>query len=420
MNRTKLKMDKKRKLNYFLVLSLVAVSGFPFFTASKIPLIFSFIIAVFIFFLKGKKVNKFYYQTIIFLAVLVVAQTIDFNYFSFNSNVGLLIRWTYPFLVVIIVGNRFPDYYVSIIYFFAIISFFLFIPTILFPNFYSLLKNVLAPIFNQSIQNDYSFYSPNIVFYTVRDYSSTGFFVHRNSGPFWEPGAFSGYTIIAMVFNTILSGSLINKKNIVFLGAIFSTLSAAGFLALVVFIFLYFLRIQKDRRAWLFFPIIIAVFIYMFKDINIINTKLTNSVEQYKYGDINKKRSRVISALLDFKDIIEYPFYGKGRSMATRFGESKKSWVTHRNNGDTDFAVKYGIPFWLFYFYFIYYSFKKYSIYYDRDKFFPLIAITIILIIGFAETYFQQSFFISLFYLHLVYKKKENKIIENKKKVLIV
>jgi len=400
-----------RIINYFLVFLLVALSGFPFFTASKIPLIVGFIVTFFIFFIKGKKFNSFYFITVGLLILLTIAQSITFNFFSFNSSAGLILRWTFPFLVVMIVGKKLPSYYINFIYLFAIISFIFFIPSILFPKFYSFLLNNISPIFDQSTPNDFRIYSPNIIFYTVRDYSHTGFYMSRNSGPFWEPGAYAGYTIIAIIFNTISNRSFLNKKNIVFLLAVLSTLSTAGYLALSIFIFFYHLIIKRNIKSWLFLPIIIPLFIYSFTDLDIINTKLTNSVDQLKYKDTNEKRSRVVSALVDLQDIIKDPIFGKGRSNITRFGEKEKSWWSHRNNGDTDFAVKYGLPFWFFYFYFVYFSFKKYSLSYDKKKSFALIAISSILIIGFSETYFQQSFFISLFYLHLVYINGKKKII---------
>ena len=56
--------------------------------------------------------------------------------------------------------------------------------------------------------------------------------------------------------------------------------------------------------------------------------------------------------MVDFQDILKNPFFGMGRHDITRFGGSDDVTLVHRNNGVTDFAVKMGLIFFIFYFYF--------------------------------------------------------------------
>ena len=56
--------------------------------------------------------------------------------------------------------------------------------------------------------------SPSIILYTFDPIAMKDY---RNPGPFWEPGAFAVYLIVALIFNIIKEGNLLTKKNVVFL-----------------------------------------------------------------------------------------------------------------------------------------------------------------------------------------------------------
>ncbi len=408
-----IKSDKSEWINYLLVVLLVALSGFPFFTAKKIYLGVGFLLALVVFLHRRKKINDFYLLTILFLVILVFLQTTYFNFFSINSQISLLIRWTFPFLVVISVGRKFPQYYINISYYLVLISFAFFIPSWLIPGFENFLLNKCAPFFNQSVRIGSMYeYSSNILFYTIKNdagYEFSNFF--RNSGPYWEPGAFAGYTIIALLFNLISNRTFINKRNIAFLLGIASTLSTAGFLGLSFLVCFYFLLLSENKARLVMLAAILLLSFYSYTNVEIFNKKITSTQTDLEKQNISGRRSRMISARVDLQDIAEYPIWGRGRSDTTRYDKTTAAWKVHRNNGVTDFAVKYGLPFWCFYFYFIYYSLKKYLLINDQKSYFAFWGLLVVFLIGFAETYFQQSFFIALFYMHLIFKKNKDELV---------
>ena len=404
MNSNTINIKSRDLVDYLLVFLLIALSGFPFFTAKRLYLIIGLFFALYVFISRRKKNNEFYLITIFILSCIIVLQTYIFDYFDIKTQLGLFVRWTFPFIVVMVVGKKLPEYYINIIYYFAIISFIFFIPSVLVPGFEKYLLQKWAPIFNQAVSKDsiYS-YNPNIIVYTIKTDAGIRFSNYfRNSGPFWEAGAFAGYTIIALMFNMITTKKLINKKNIIFLLAIASTFSTAGFLGVSVLLFSYLVILKKDRNGWLMVPIILWLSMNIFTNVKIVNYKLTNEMDRLEKRVTSGKRSRVVSAMLDLKTINKNLLFGTGRNDIIRFGREVKTWREHRNNGITDFAVKYGVPFFCFYFYFIYCSIKKYLIDNERNQYFAIYAMAVIFIIGSAETYFQQSFFISMFYMHLV------------------
>jgi hypothetical protein len=111
----------------------------------------------------------------------------------------------------------------------------------------------------------------------------------------------------------------------------------------------------------------------------------------------------MVSAIVDFDTFIKYPIFGTGRENSSRYSSLEMVEMKHRNNGLTDFLVKYGILFFIFYFYMIRKTFISLSSYYFKNKtIWGNIALTAILIIGFSQTLFQMSAFIALFYCSIL------------------
>lgn len=395
-------------IKYFFLFLLIATSGMPFFTAKdNLITAIVFIVSCLYFILKGFRIKTFVFWVIVFLCVITLGQTIKFNYLDPITTIGLFLRWLIPFFIITIVGNDFVEHYINIIYYLVIISFVFFIPSILIPGFEEFLLNNIAPIFNQNSLGAYS-YNENILIYTIKTGVTLGWDTYRNSGPFWEPGAFAGYCNIALLFNIAINKKIFNKIGIILLLAVFSTFSGAGYLTTFFILISYYILINHHRGRWLIG--IVFVIIAYFSIINIprINTKLGIALEQLSYENVNNLgSSRMVSARLDIQDAVKNPIFGKGRNQFTRFDQGEYSM--HRNNGLTDLLVKYGVPFWAFYFYFIYVSFRNISVFYGIDKSFALIAMGAIGIMGFAEVYFQSFFFIGLFYLHLNYRNGARK-----------
>ncbi|MFC2113492.1 hypothetical protein ACFLTA_09515 [Bacteroidota bacterium] len=333
----------------------------------------------------------------------------NFDYINPRTTISLFIRWSFPFFVVSAIGPRFIKYYIDIIYVHVLISFVFFIPSILIPEFEPFLLNNLAVYFEQVSDVLIYDYNSNILVYTIKT-SGGGFDVMRNSGPFWEAGGFAGYTLIALMFNILIYKKVWNVRNIVFLIGIGSTISTAGFIATSFFLLLYY-SVQSIRRPIFVFisGAIIIGSIFLYSRIEIINYKIHSTFEEIDETDLQSAdRSRIISAKLDLQDIRENFLVGKGRHTSTRFETDEITRMEHRNNGITDLFVKYGVFFGLFYFITIMVSLRRICIYTFEKPVYGIILFITIAIIGFAETYFQQSFFIAIFYLRELFPKTIN------------
>lgn len=409
------------KRNSLLVFLVIALSGIPP-ISWKAPIILPILLIylLFLFYNQGLKLDKFFLKVLLFLSLLTIIHVVEFRKFSFITTSSLFIRFTVPYLAYKIVGRKqFITKYVNILYYYSIISFFFVIPSTISPTFHKMVYAIAS-----TVKLDYINSIPqHFILYTVEARGTYGLI--QNAGPFWEHGAFAGYLIIALIFNVFFFGNpLKEKRNIIFILAIITTLSTAGYLLLFVFILGYFYlnSINKRRFYWLLIlPFLFYLFWNAYEKIDFLGQKIETQIRvaESKRG-LGIGGGRFISAFTDLEDIKEYPLFGKGRISEVRFTGyylDTNSKMFHRTNGITDFIVKYGILFSIFYFYYYYKGFKllleKYFKY--REKAVALFILFIIMMFGFSQVIFQQSLFILLLYFHL----NNNRNIERTQRIQI-
>jgi len=407
-------MKKNKVLEYrdnLLTFLLIANSGMPFFTNNPWVLVYSlFFTAMFI-----KKYqyysHRFFLITIGSLALLVIGQTIVFKLFSLKTTISLFVRWSYPFIYLYVIKDKFFDKYVNVLYILTIISLILHFSLIIFPPLQDIL-NSLSKYFNQTPTGVYS-YNPNIVIFTTpaRFIIDGVAIFRRNSGPFWEPGAFGIYLVLAFIINFYLTKNIWNKKNLVFLLAILTTWSTGTFVSIFFFIGLYgILIIRKKIYTLLIIPILLLAISQSYNKLSFFSDRIDRSILYFKERDqvSNMRRDRMISAIVDIQKLIKSPILGYGRIQQIRTGHEKfDTIIDHRNNGTTDFFVKYGIIFSLYYFMMIRRSFFYFNDSKKKSKIFADIVIATILLLGFYEVIFQMPVFITLYYFSVFFIRKE-------------
>lgn len=399
-------MHKKR--DTILVFLVIALSGIPpisWGTPIILPILLIYLL--FLFYNQGLKLDQFFLKVLLFLSLLTIIHVVEFRKFSYITTSSLFIRFTVPYLVYKIVGRKqFITKYVNILYYYSIISFFFVIPSTIFPSFHNMVFYIA-----RILKLDYINPIPqHFILYTVEPRGEYGLI--QNSGPFWEHGAFAGFLIIALIFNVFFLGKpLKEKRNIIFILAIITTLSTAGYIMLFVFIIGYFYlnSVNKKRFYWL---LIIPLFFYLFWDayqkIDFLGQKIETQIRvaESKRG-LGIGGGRFISAFTDLNDIREYPLFGKGRIPGVRFSGYNpyisNVKVFHRTNGITDFIVKYGLIFTFFYFFNYYKGFKKSIIVYYKNRInsVALFILLIILLFGFSQVIFQKSLLIMFLYFNI-------------------
>ncbi len=401
-----MKIDKRNFIDYTLLLSTIAVSGIPYFSSSTLfaPL---FVVLFSVFLLRKKRLDWKFVILLIFLVVITLVQTYVFNFYSIQTIVGVFLRVIIAYLIVKILGEKFIPYFINILYGMAIVSMIFYFLVLLVPAMGDVFLSI-APLFD--IFNFAGYKNSTLVIYTLDDIEG-----QRNPGPFWEPGAFAGYLIVAYIFNFYSMDKYKIKKSIVLLLTIITTISTTAYLAL--FIFLFFAYYKKIKNV---FIRTIAVFIilvggyYVFTGLDFLGKKIEHQLEIAQKQGIegSDDTQRFLTILRDFEDLKGHEIVGRGSNPVTRYSSGPLDQI--RTVGITDILVRMGLPFFLLMMYFIYRSICSYITVEKQQNFFNCIGFFVsVLMILMSEVYFNFPIFWSLLFLQFIYNKPKEERLQN-------
>ena len=401
-------ISKRNTTDYFLLLLTICVSGIPYLSDALfyIPL---FILLFGVFLLRKIKIDTTILRVIVFLLIVISIQTYVFNFYSIANIIGVFLRIIIGYLIVKILGEKFMPYYVNILYYMAIISLFIFIPIILVPSFKQLLVN-LVPAFD--MLNLSESLHETIVIYNVNLFHLNNF---RNSGPFWEPGAFAGYLFLALLFNFILKDRHQRKKGIVILLGIISTMSTTAILALFVFVFfIFYVKIKNVVYRTLAAIAILILAVTAFYQFDFLGNKIESQIARASSGadlyleDTNTQR--FLNILRDMQDFKGHEFFGRGGHPDTRYYYKMEDRQI-RTVGITDILVRMGSLFFLYMMILLYISLKGTIKFFNKEeKLLYIGAFISVLILLMSELYFNFPAFWCLLFLHLIYKDSNKKL----------
>ena len=401
-----MKPDKNiPKIQYFIVLLLIATSGFTsiiFLTSIFLPILF--IVSLVYFLINKNTIDKYFVIMVCALSVITIVQTIQFSFFSFESTVSLFIIFLSSYFTVKTMKINFLKIYINLLVIITMISLIFWGLTLLFPLMPNYFIENYASFFKVET-NTFFEHAPTILIYTFNfDYDSYG--IYRNSGPFWEPGAFAGFLIIAIIFNIVLTNKINNKKNLWLLIGLLTTFSTTGYIAASFLLFTYFFIKNKFSYRIISFPIFLIIAFYSYNNIPFLGEKIDTQLTGFNTGSVDYQyRTRFVSAALDIYDFLQYPFFGKGKNQVTRFSEyaDYAGILKHRNNGVTDFLVQYGLFGFILFFGMMYYSFRTILKKNNYNEVLSIFILISIFIIGFSEKYFNRPVFVSLIFLGIYY-----------------
>ena len=411
MNKQVILNEKKNVTNYervglLLVFLLLAVSGMEYFYRSQYNILISFFIASFFFFRYKRKINKTFSLVVLLFLIVEAFQYILFGGFNMWTFSGSYIRLFLAFAVIAIVGQKFLTYYVKIMYFLAVVSLIFYAGSFL-PGAENFYVNVLGKLIPSpfSIENDFYKQMPNIIIFNFED---TLFTENRNSGPFWEPGAFAVFILIALLFNQIKEKKFTTKKNIIFIICLITTFSTAGYLAF--FIFIVYINIDVVRKNILYSTVFILILFssfYLYKSIPFLKDKIENNIN---IAD-ETTGSRFGSAQADLVYFIRSPIVGMGRAGAKNDFKTDFTQENHRNNGIFILLSTYGLPFTIVYIYLVFLSFSAIQAVFHLPKLYPFAAIIIVLILAFSQALFLKPFLNTFLFLpSIMNTTKSNKL----------
>lgn len=384
------------------------LSGVPYFSNASlfIPL-FGLMLSVYI--IRGIKLKYEILYILLGLTVVIIIQTVNFNFFSLPNIVGVYLRILIAYLLVTLLGRKFIPYYINVIYVISVISLLFYFPII----FSSGIKNMLLALSGAFDGLNLSGYNEKtIIIYNINLYHLDEF---RNSGPFWEPGAFAGYLTLALVFLVVRNDVRDKKRAFVILFSILTTFSTTAFLAVFVLGFFVFYRRIKNPM-YKAFAIFLAVgfSFFAFYQFDFLGAKIQSQIERATSGkdpyleDTNTQR--FLSILRDMQDFKGHELFGRGAHPLTRYAYQMPERQI-RTVGLTDILVRVGILFFLIIMVYIYKSMSRIVDYYDTHVGIMGLGIFLtILVLLMSETYFVFPFFWCLMFLKLVHNKPNFKL----------
>jgi len=395
------KVNLFESVNLFLLLSL---SGINFLNNNENFLLFVFSLNLVLFLLKKEKIDTGFLSFFLFFVFLTIAQLLWFSDGNFKSSIGFFLRILTAYLVIKNCSD-FLHSFLRLLFFLSVVSIFFYLFFLIFPSIEETLFTNKHFWDNPATHE----YKKSLIIYNIfREplfgIDSLGLFgLPRNSGPFWEPGAFGGYLTIGIAFELILFRKL-SRRLLIFLIAIISTFSTSLYMTETVLFLLFFFFLETNKkRKLLIFPAFLALSFFLLFNVEFLATKITAQIKGFEEGQIYDTQSdddtRLGSTILDMRDFQRSPIFGTGPSDETRYGKTEALFM--RTNGLSDFIVRIGILGFLYICWMFFRSLKKYFTIseIEKPKTSAFIIIFITFLISLSEAYFNMVFFWSLFLL---------------------
>ena len=401
------KSTARKYTDYFLLTFLIAVTGFPLFYSDIEFFIIGFILSAAVFFRRNLGFDKLFLPVIVAFMAVEILQSVFFSLFEIKTFLGTVMRLGFAYFTIRVVAGRFFEYYFNVIYFFAAVSLVFYIPSIIDINFAQFFVDNVAPFFVSPFHTPGGFYeiSPNIVLYT---FEKSLFVSSRNSGPFWEPGAFSIFLVLAMMFRLVQKQDIVDRRIILLAITVLTTTSTSGYFALFLLIISYYLF---NRKIHVSKYVMVALLAYgaglAYMQLEFLGKKAENDIVLAS----ETTTSRFGSALADLQDFSKNPIIGYGRGQ-NRYGGRSYSFFSknlHRNNGITQLLVTYGILIFVMYFYLYHLSFTVFCRQHGFNLKFATAMLFIVMIMGFSQAIFTKPFFFGLMFLSASTKNLSSK-----------
>jgi len=396
-----MRINIHKVVDYTLLTLFVGASGVPYISDPKINVLLFLMLAL-TFFLRKRQLNAYFILFVVILFMITLLQALKFDFISLMTTIGLFTMVFNAYLMVKVLEDKFVDYFITVMYYIAIISLVFFIPFFFSPALGHFVKYSITPIFSPlNIAH-----SPHM---TILVYNLSHIDIFRNSGPFWEPGAFAGYLFIAFMFNFVKEQIRFTKTSIILLITLLTTFSTTGFFAL--FIFLFFVYYKKFKHV--LFKVLVTVTlisagVYAYFSFDFLGKKIGEQIatETSKKALYNvRDTGRFVTIIRDMQDLEGHKLIGRGGNFATRF-DNTGGKIILRSVGLTDVIVRYGIPFFILMLYLLNRSICKYlSVISIQKTNIPICTgmLIVMLTLLISEVYFNYSMYWSLMFLLFAY-----------------
>jgi len=356
----KLTRRQSRSLDLLLMLFVVALSGNPAFTSPGVAkLLIPAVVILLGLAVYAKKKPSGPHQGFFVLALfgaITAIQVVHFQIFSAVTILGLFCRFAIAYCVVVLIPD-FAGTYVRVMLLLAALS-------LVFYFSYQAGAlvgiDIAALVKPLALNVSTNFGSSSILLHT---FFSDPDGAKRNAGMFWEPGAFSGYLNLALVFLCLIRARFMKRdfyiRFFVLSVCLLTTESTIGYIAYAVVVCLEILtRARRTGRtsllAYLGMISALVLFCVLAANLDFMAPKIQHSVLSATTQAPGWQVDRLGTILLDLDYIAARPFTGWGMLGETRLAlnpELTEDEITGRGNGLSNFAATFGVlalGVWLF------------------------------------------------------------------------
>lgn len=363
------------------------------------------VLATFLGFVLIKKKCKFIsLDIVIFIIVftfIFAFQNISFDFFQIETQIGFFTRVFIAYAAIKSVNN-FCLSYVRAMVILLLISFFFYFPYIILHCFGISAEGIVTWVSN--FLGSISFTRRSVLLHTfLKEFS------YRNSGMFWEPGAFQGYLNLALlflfIFKSKISKSQFNKYFYLISIAVVTTLSTTGYIILFLYILLYFydkiIKLHNINLKIIFMYVFVFFFslsgIYFYNNLDFLEKKISYELNIVHSRDKSWYKSRFGSVIFDLEYINKRPLTGWGAHSRTRYAlHPQLSSSEGMGNGFSDFVAKFGAIGFLTWFVFVYRSFRHLT---KNNQFLSVFFCLIILLELQGECFLGYPIYLGLAFL---------------------
>jgi len=177
---------------------------------------------------------------------------------------------------------------------------------------------------------------------------------HRNSGLYWEPGALSGYCLLAMLLLAFarerVSARRYRASLVILILAVLSTLSTTGYLLLPLVLLVHVLRASSGRGSGFAMAVlgavlpVFAVIAFAAFELPFMGDKIAEQISAVQEEQTNWQLTRFGTLLVDLQDIRDRPLTGWGANSRVR---PSQEWLSEaaqvgQGNGFTNWWVRFG------------------------------------------------------------------------------
>ncbi len=342
--------------NWFLYAEMfffILLNGSPIKDIFDYPLIIgiTFVNILFIFQAKLFYKLKEYVLLIIVLAIIMIVQ--QFVVEKPDPSSSWFLRVVYGGTVLLIFGERFRWFYFYLLYLLSFIGLILW-------GIYA-----FTDIYVSVIDTDVSFVTGHsthsLVIWGTHDEDL--YAIHRNKGPFWEPGAYACYLLLAFVmyFHDFAKQFKTHKiQFFILLLSLLSTMSTTGYVVGMALFFMIFILNRKFNIGFLIVATIVLLgFVYIGNETGILADKIEEQLETIDMTGEDYDKTRMAAFFFDLNKIVEHPWVGNGFNQEMLWGgalaaQMEEGFIHKSGNGFTDVTKSLGIPFlllWVFIFF---------------------------------------------------------------------